>query len=67
MEEQGNVEGFSSNVKNVDRLGGLVEDVCDVMLEYQVCIRKLTISSASEIRTRLHCSKISTTTAVGSS
>jgi len=39
LEEQGKVEGFFNNVENVNRLGGLVEDIRDAMMEYQVCVR----------------------------
>ena len=46
--EQGKVEGFFNNVQNVDRLGGMVEDIRDAMMEYQVCIRKRSISSTSD-------------------
>ena len=67
LEEQGNVEGFFNNVKNADRLGGLVEDVRDAMLEYQVRIRSPSISGASEARIRPRCSKICMTIVVGSS
>ena len=31
------VEGFFNNVKNADRLGGLIEDIHDAMMDYQVC------------------------------
>ena len=34
---QGKTEGFFNNVENADKLGGLVEDVRDVMMDYQVC------------------------------
>jgi hypothetical protein len=37
LEAQGNVEGFFSNTENVDKLSGLLEDIRDGMLEYQVC------------------------------
>ena len=37
-------EGLVKNVENADNLGGLVEDIRDAMLEYQVCIRKLYVS-----------------------
>lgn len=36
--EQGKIEGFFNNVENADKLGGLVEDIREAMLEYQVCI-----------------------------
>ena len=35
--EQGMAKGFFNNVKNADTLGGLVEDIRDAMLDYQVC------------------------------
>ena len=65
--EQGKIEGFFNNAENAGKLGGLVEDIRDAMIEYQVCGRKLAISSTSDIRIRLRYSKISTTRAVGSS
>ena len=66
--EQGKVEGFFNNVENADRLGGLVEDIRDAMMDYLVRIYcSLFISRASDIRTRLHYSKISMTRVVNSS
>ena len=35
--EQGKAKGFFNNVKNAENLGGLVEDVRDAMMDYQVC------------------------------
>jgi hypothetical protein len=37
LEEQGKVEGFFNNAENAGKLGGLVEDIRDAMMEYQVC------------------------------
>jgi hypothetical protein len=37
LEEQAKVEGFLNNVKNADKLGGLVEDIHDIVMDYQVC------------------------------
>ena len=34
--EQGKTKGFFNNVENAEKLGGLVEDLRDVMLDYQV-------------------------------
>ena len=34
---QGKAKGFFNNVKNADKLGGLVEDIRDAMVDYQVC------------------------------
>ena len=67
MEEQGDVEGFFNNVKNADKLGGLIEDIRDAMMEYQVCVYNLSMPGTSEVRTRLHYSKTFTTRAVDSS
>jgi hypothetical protein len=36
LEEQAKVEGFVNNVKNTDILGGLVEDIRDAVMDYQV-------------------------------
>jgi len=38
LAEQGKIEGFFNNVGNADKLGGLVEDVREAMMDYQVCI-----------------------------
>ena len=38
LAEQGKVKGFFNNVDNADKLGGLVEDIRDVMVDYQVCV-----------------------------
>ena len=61
------IEGFFNNVENADKLGGLVEDIRDAMIWYQVCINKPYISCASDIRTRPHCNKTTTIRAVNSS
>jgi hypothetical protein len=37
LKEQGKVEGFLANVDNADRVRGLVEDIRDAMIQYQVC------------------------------
>ena len=37
LEEQGKVEGFFNNTENAGELGGLVEDIRDAMMDYQVC------------------------------
>ena len=67
MEEQGKIEGFFNNVENADRLGGLVEDIRDAMIEYQVCVRGLFVSGTSDVRARPRYSKTSTTRVAGSS
>ena len=67
LEGQGKVEGFFNNVENADKLSGTVEDIHNAMMEYQVCIHHLSAISASDVRTRLHYSKISTTRTASSS
>jgi len=66
LAEQGKVEGFFSNVKNADKLDGLVEDICDAVMDYQVCNKDELTSPMPEIRFRLRYSKISMTGAVDS-
>ena len=40
LAEQGKVEGFFNNVENTNKVGGLVEDIRDAIMEYQVCTLK---------------------------
>ena len=62
LEGQGKVEGFFNNAENADKLSGTVEDIRDAMMEYQVCIHNLSATiGVSDIRTRLHYNKTSTT------
>lgn len=44
LAEQGRVEGFLNNVVNTNKLSGLVEDIRDAILEYQVCIYNMHTS-----------------------
>ena len=67
LAKQGTVEGFFNNVKNADKLGGLVEDIRDAVMEYQVCSQNETTSSMPEIYPRLRYSGICTTRTVNSS
>ena len=39
--EQGKAEGFFNNVENADKLSGLVEDIRDPIIGYQVCVSNL--------------------------
>ena len=62
LEGQGKAVGFFNNAENADKLSGAVEDIRDAMIEYQACIHNLSAAiSISDICTRLHYSKISTT------
>ena len=67
LKAQGKVEGFFKNVKNADKLSGVVEDIRDAMIEYQVRIRKPTIPGVSDSYSRRRCSKISTIRVASSS
>ena len=67
LAEQGKVEGFFNNAQNVDKLGGMVEDIRDAMMEYQVCVYELSVLGTSDVCDRPRYSKISTTRAAGSS
>ena len=52
--EQGKTKGFFNNVENADKLGGLVEDVRDVVVDYQVCeSHTLHFSCSSFLQTSL--------------
>ena len=37
LEKQGKVEGFVTNAENAEKLAGLVEDIRDAVMDYQVC------------------------------
>jgi len=67
LAEQRKVEGFLNNVKNADRLAGLVEDIRDAVMEYQVRSQDQLASSVSDIYFRPRYNKISMTRAVNSS
>jgi hypothetical protein len=40
LADQGKLEGFFNNAENANKLGGLVEEIRDAVIEYQVCIPK---------------------------
>lgn len=39
MTGEGMVKGFLNNVGNANKLGSLLEDIHDALMEYQVCIK----------------------------
>lgn len=43
LKRKGRAGGFLTNIGNADELCGLIEDVHDAAMEYQVCNHKLTI------------------------
>lgn len=49
LSEQGNIEGFFNNVENADQLRGLVEDIRDAIMDYQVYPRGLSISCTTSL------------------
>ena len=49
LEEEGTVEGFFNNAENAGKLGDLVEDVRDAMMDYQVRVLSLWIFIGSNV------------------
>ena len=45
--EQGKTKGFFTNLENAEKLGDLVEDARDVLVDYQVCASNITSFSDS--------------------
>jgi hypothetical protein len=66
LEDQAKVERFFNNLKNADKLGGLVEGIRDAVMGYQVCNQNISITLMSDIRLRRRYSKVSTTRVVNS-
>ena len=55
--EQGKVKGFFENVGNADKLGGLVEDIRDAVMDYQVCIPSNDLLSLAQVSCRHRCNR----------
>ena len=64
--EQGNVLEFLTNAENAQRINGLVDDIYEALMAYQVCMTNYLSCAMSDVCVRLHCNKISTETAVNS-
>jgi len=60
---QGKVEGFFNNVSNADKLGGLVEDIRDALMDYQVSNQNGPTFPVPDTHFRPHYNKTSTTRA----
>ena len=60
MAEQGDVEGFFNNPKNADKLSGLVGDIHDAVIAYQVWDQNKPNSPVPDldILSRLHYNKM---------
>ena len=65
MEERQVLE-FLTNTENAWKINDLVEDVHEVLMEYQVCVSNYLSCTLSDICVRLHCNKISTEMVVNS-
>jgi len=55
--KQGNVEGFLNNAKNADKVRGLVGDIGDAVMDYQVCCQGKPIMLMPNTHFRLHYNK----------
>ena len=64
LADQGKVKGFFTNVNNAEVLNGLVENIRDAVMDYQVCIQSKLNTLMSDISFRLPYSKISMNRAV---
>ena len=60
MAEQGNIEGFFNNPMNADKLNGLVGDIHDAVMAYQVCDQNKLITPMPDldVLSRLHYNKM---------
>ena len=56
--------GFFNNVKNTDKLAGLVDGIRDAVMDYQVCNWSQLIALMSDTHFRLHYNKRCMTRAV---
>ena len=63
LAERGKITRFLNSVEDVDKLGGLVEDIRDAMMDYQVC-PPITTLIISNVYVRHHCNGISITRTV---
>ena len=47
--EQGEVVRFLANTENAQRINSLVEDICEAMMDYQVCMGSCSFSTISDL------------------
>jgi len=66
LAKQGSVEGFVNNPKNAEKLRGVVGDICNVVMDYQVCSQSELVMLIPDIHFRLHYNKTSMKKAVSS-
>ena len=62
---QEEVVRFLANNENIKRINGLIEDVHEALMGYQVCMPNYSFSTMSYVCSRLHCNKISMMRVVG--
>ena len=58
---QGKAVGFLTNTENAQKINGLVEDIHEAMIDYQVCRSSCLHALYLSFLPRLHCNKIFTT------
>ena len=62
---QKNITQFLSNAENAQKLNDLVDDIREAVMDYQVCTESRgVVPVVSNIRFRLRCTGVSTTTLV---
>ena len=66
LAKQGAVEGFLNNPKNTEKLSGLVGDIGDTVMDYQVCSLSEPVILMPDTHFRLHYNKTSMKKAVSS-
>ena len=65
LEKQGNIAKVLTNAENADKLSGMVEDIRDAMMEYQVCLWSASYLTLPNIHSRRPYNKTSLTKPVG--
>lgn len=61
LAEQGKAVGFLESVEDADKLGGVIEDIRDAAMEYQVFMSNYLMLAISNTCIRRPCNKTSTT------
>ena len=59
LEEQGRIAGSLTNTENAQKINGLVEDIREALVDYQVCTLTCLPSMMPDIHARHHYNKIS--------
>ena len=64
--KQRKVVEFLTNTENAQKINGLVEDIHEALMAYQVCLFNYSFSTVSNLHTRFRHNKISTMRVVSS-